>query len=49
MLSMLLLIAAIVLGIIGVVTIVKGDVVIGLVLIVLAVLIGPTGYGIYRP
>lgn len=49
MLSTLLLIAAIVLGIIGVVTIVKGDVVIGLVLIVLAVLIGPTGYGIYRP
>lgn len=42
----LLLIAAIIIGIFGVIRIVRGDLVVGIVLIVVALLIGPGGVSI---
>lgn len=42
----ILLIAAVVIGIFGVLRIIKGDLIVGIVLIVLALLIGPGGVSI---
>jgi len=42
----ILLIAAVIIGIFGVLRIVKGDVLVGIVLIVVALLIGPGGVSI---
>lgn len=44
---MLLLLAA-VLAVVGIVQILQGDVTLGLVLIVVACLVGPGGYSIFR-
>lgn len=43
----LLLIAAIIIGIFGVLRIVRGDLVVGIVLIVVALLVGPGGVSIF--
>ncbi|MBC7592823.1 MAG: hypothetical protein H7288_02595 [Kineosporiaceae bacterium] len=42
----LLLIAAIIIGIFGVIRIVRGDLVVGIILIVVALLVGPGGVSI---
>lgn len=43
----ILLIAAVIIGIFGVLRIVKGDLVVGIVLIVVALLVGPGGVSIF--
>lgn len=43
----LLLIAAIIIGIFGVLRIVRGDLIVGIVLIVVALLVGPGGVSIF--
>lgn len=43
----LLLIAAVIIGIFGILRIVRGDLVVGIVLIVVALLIGPGGVSIF--
>ncbi len=48
MLAFLLFLVAIAIGIYGVVRVVNGDVLIGLILIVVAFLIGPGGYSIFQ-
>lgn len=44
----LLWIAAVILAVAGVVEVVRGEVIAGVLLIVLACLVGPGGYSIYR-
>lgn len=43
----LLLIAAVIIGIFGVLRIVRGDLIVGIVLIVVALLVGPGGVSIF--
>ena len=46
--SFLLWIVAVVLAIVGIVQLVQGQIIFGIVLIVLACLVGPGGYSIFR-
>ena len=44
----LLLIIAVILAIVGVVQLIQGQILLGVILIVLALLVGPGGYSIFR-
>jgi hypothetical protein len=47
--SFLLWIVAVVLAIVGVVQLLQGQILLGIVLLVVACLVGPGGYSIFRP
>ena len=47
--SFLLWIVAVVLAIVGVVQLLQGQLLLGIVLLVVAALVGPGGYSIFRP
>jgi hypothetical protein len=47
--SMLLWIVAVVLAIVGVVQLLQGQILFGIILLVVACLVGPGGYSIFRP
>jgi hypothetical protein len=47
--SFILWIAAVVLAIVGVVQLLQGQILLGIVLLVVAALVGPGGYSIFRP
>lgn len=47
--SFLLWIVAVVLAIVGVVQLLQGQILLGIVLLVVAALVGPGGYSIFRP
>jgi hypothetical protein len=47
--SFLLWIAAVVLAIVGVVQLLQGQILLGIVLLIVAALVGPGGYSIFRP
>jgi hypothetical protein len=46
---MLLWILAVVLAIVGVVQLLQGQIILGIVLLIVAALVGPGGYSIFRP
>ncbi|MDX6226053.1 MAG: hypothetical protein QOJ92_2067 [Frankiales bacterium] len=45
----LLWLAAVVLAIIGIVQLLQGQIILGIVLLIVAALVGPGGYSIFRP
>ncbi len=45
----LLWVIAVILGIVGVVQLLQGQIILGVVLIIAAFLVGPGGYSIFRP
>lgn len=47
--SFLLWLAAVVLAILGIVKLLSGAIVLGIVLLIVAALVGPGGYSIFRP
>lgn len=47
--SFLLWLAAVVLAIIGIVQLLQGQIILGIVLLIVAALVGPGGYSIFRP
>jgi len=46
--NLVLWIAAVIIGIIGIVQLLQGQIIFGIVLIVIACLVGPGGYSIFR-
>lgn len=48
MLTFLLFLLALVIGVYGIVSLVRGEVILGIILLIVACLVGPSGYSIFQ-
>lgn len=46
--AFILLIAAVIIGIFGIIRLIRGDLLMGIILIIVALLVGPGGFSIFR-